>query len=96
MPADLAGDYYVIVETDARGEQPECDESNNVIISDDVLHIETHIPPILSMTNCAVDPADAWPGALVKVTWTITNAGETPTGPFTVDHAIVLSEDDDP
>lgn len=94
VPSALAGDYYVIVKTDARGQQPECDENNNVIVSGGVLHIEHRIPPILTMTDCAFGPDAPWPGDTVTVSWTITNSGEMPTGPFTIDHAIVFSEDD--
>ena len=94
VPDDLVGDYFVIIETDASEMLSECDEGNNVVVSDTTMHIEQLVGPILAMTNCEVDEPNPWRGDPVTVTWTVTNIGEMPTGWITLDHAIALSSDD--
>ena len=94
LPEALLGEYYVIVETDAFDDMSECDEANNVLASDTRLTIEYRVPPTLTMTDCQVTPMAPWPGDPITVSWTVTNTGEEPTGPFEIDHGILLSADD--
>ena len=93
VPVGLLGDYYVIVETDANNELDECDEDNNIVVSSSTLEVQYAEPPILVMTNCAVDPPEPWPGDTVTVTWNVTNTGELSTGPINFDHSIIFSQD---
>jgi len=94
VPGDLAGYYYVIIKTDARGNVSECNENNNVTVSSTTMHILQVFPPTLTITDLQVSPTDTWSGDPITVTWTVTNTGDRPTGPFTLDHAILLSVDD--
>jgi subtilase family serine protease len=78
----LAGNYHLLVQTDAFRVQPESVEGNNVVASQPMT---LTLPPLpdLVVSNI-VAPIEGLSGQQVEITWTVTNQGTaTATGTWT-------------
>jgi parallel beta-helix repeat protein len=77
LPFDLSmaeGMYYIIVQADALGTQPESEERNNVGVSE---AMALSYPPLPDLVPTALSgPPSAVLGERVAVRWTVTNQGE--------------------
>ena len=65
------GWYYVLVQTDALGQQPEANEGNNVGVSD-TLNLTIPMLPDLVVSRIE-SPVEALSGQAVQYSWTLTN-----------------------
>ena len=71
-PSLSEGDYYLLLETDYAGQEPETNETNNLIVRP--IHLTLPPLPDLVVSEIAA-PATAWSGQAVPITWTLTNQG---------------------
>ncbi|MFN0052759.1 MAG: CARDB domain-containing protein [Planctomycetales bacterium] len=68
-----AGDYYILVATDALSQQQETDESNNFLAS---IPVAIAVPPIPDLVVSAISASvEAIAGQKIQLSWTITNQG---------------------
>lgn len=76
--SDLSdGDFFILIQTDSGGTQPEASETNNVMAHP----IQLALPPIPDLiVSDIVAPVEALSGQQIPITWTVTNQG---TGPAT-------------
>ncbi|ERN43113.1 hemolysin-type calcium-binding repeat protein [Rubidibacter lacunae KORDI 51-2] len=92
LPLDASlepGDYFVLVETDERGDQFETDEDDNAI----AVPIALEFPPLPDLiVSVIAAPLEAISGQQIPITWTLTNQG---TADFsgTIQDRIFLSSD---
>ena len=93
IPANLAGDYYLIVKVNNNGDLTESSTENNIIVSQAPIHIEPVVAPTLLVVDLKVSPTEPWPGQAVTVSWALKNIGEIATGPISISHGIYLSKD---
>ena len=76
IPNQLAGSYYLIVKTDARGHVFErSGEGNNLTAADEATQVR-YLTALLEVSQVTAAPTDPWSGQLVDVSWTVTNVGE--------------------
>jgi len=69
-----AGFYYLILQADALGTQPETNENNNTAVSAEALQIG--LPPLPDLIVSDIEiPVEALSGQQVPITWTLTNQG---------------------
>ena len=76
LPLQLSlvpGNYFILVQTDALGTQPESNETNNVAVSE-VLPIELPPLPDLVVSDIAA-PLEAFSSQQIDISWTLTNQG---------------------
>ena len=106
LPAGLgSGDYYLIVRTDVYGQVTEgsIGEANNTTVlgSSPTVPVPITVPPVIvpaaprpDLQITAVDaPATGISGQAIEVSWTVSNAGDDPTGSRDWYDAIFLSRD---
>ncbi|MEM9825059.1 MAG: CARDB domain-containing protein [Planctomycetota bacterium] len=85
-----AGNYFVLVQTDALGGQPETNEGNNLEVSE-VISLTTPPVPDLIVSSITA-PVEALSGQDIEISWTLTNQGNgDATGTFR--DQLFLSED---
>jgi len=69
-----SGDYYLIIRVDEFGNQPETDETNNIIVSEAV---GISMPPLPDLVvSEIVLPMEALSGQEIPISWTLTNQGD--------------------
>ncbi len=106
LPVGLgSGDYYLIVRTDVYGQVTEGSngEANNTTVlgSSQTVPLPITVPPVIvpaaprpDLQVTAVDaPAAGISGQAIEVSWTVSNAGDDPTGSHDWYDAIFLSRD---
>jgi subtilase family serine protease len=74
LPVDLAGDYYVLVKTDAGNSVIESSENNNTTASDTAIAIGLNAVPDLIVDRVET-ATTAIGGQNLDLTWTVTNKG---------------------
>ena len=77
LPLDVGmpeGDYYLLVTTDAYGQQPEGDEGNNVAASA-AIHLTFPPMPDLGIDGLTVAEASLESGGRMTVQWNVANGG---------------------
>lgn len=106
LPTGLgSGDYYMIVRTDVHGQVTEGSngEANNITVlgSSQEVPVPITVPPVIvpaaprpDLQITAVDaPAAGISGQAIEVAWTVSNAGDDPTGSRDWYDAVFLSRD---
>ncbi len=92
LPADMtAGNYYLIVVTNATGRVYETDTSNDALASSTTTAVTVAPTPDLTVSNVTV-PSTATSGGQLSVGWTVTNAGGD-TGNVPITDSVYLSFD---
>lgn len=74
IPAELNGDYYLFLDVDLSGRQPECNEANNRFRAPSPIQIELAPPPDLQVVS-VLAPANAFSGDTLNVLYTVKNFG---------------------
>lgn len=72
------GRYYLIVQTDALGDQPESDESNNTFATAASIQLSYPSLPDLQVSSVGVAETKPTSGEPLTVQWTTVNAGDAP------------------
>ncbi|MCH8524562.1 MAG: T9SS type A sorting domain-containing protein, partial [Balneolales bacterium] len=93
LPESIQGQYYIMVDADARQRVSEYTTSNNV--SEPIpITITTSPYPDLQVTS-VVAPATTFSGDSINVSWTVKNFGTGPTVPSQWTDAIYLGESEE-
>jgi hypothetical protein len=75
LPAEIYGEFYLLVQTDAEGEIIEDGgKANNVLAAFPTLQVLLRPVPDLAVTAVTA-PADGFSGQFFEVSWTVTNRG---------------------
>ncbi|MBP8260273.1 MAG: hypothetical protein KA118_11480, partial [Verrucomicrobia bacterium] len=85
-----SGSYSLWLKTDAYGQQPEMNKTNNAASSP---AIALQLPPLPDLAvSDVIAPAYAWPGQAIDLSWTTINQGAIPPGrPWT--ETVLISAD---
>jgi subtilase family serine protease len=92
MPDDIAGDFYLIVQTDVNLQENEGGQESDNQRSSSTATRALHLAAFLRVPSVQ-PPAAAWSGQEITVRWVVTNEGDAT---FTSDHwddGLVLSRD---
>jgi hypothetical protein len=80
FPADISGDFWIIVSTDAKNDVSEYEwESNNFGVSAQPVHISPTPYPNLTVTSVQVPPDSASSNDEIEISWVVTNSGNEAT-----------------
>lgn len=78
LPNGISGNYYLLVQTNARNNIPELSTSNNLAVSDTTMFVDLTPPPDLRVFE-VIAPDLVFSGEPTTVQWTIKNYGDGPT-----------------
>ncbi|MCB0306789.1 MAG: cadherin-like domain-containing protein, partial [Calditrichaeota bacterium] len=81
MPQGREGTHYIFVQTDARGQLPEIDETNNRRRSPTPIAVSLPDLPDLQVSAVTLQPTQPNAGGSVTLEWTVTNLGDGITVP---------------
>ncbi|MCB0298308.1 MAG: hypothetical protein KDG51_24330, partial [Calditrichaeota bacterium] len=76
MPQGREGTHYIFVQTDARGQLPEIDETNNRRRSPTPIAVSLPDLPDLQVSAVTLQPTQPNAGGSVTLEWTVTNLGD--------------------
>ena len=86
-----AGQYFVIVETDALGNQPESDETNNRAVTAAKISLDFPPLPDLQLQNPTVLETSPTSGQPLTIRWSTVNAGSVPVADAFVERIVVFN-----
>ncbi len=74
LPAEIQGDFFIHVVTDADNQVIEISKANNTLVATNTLQVTLRPVPDLAVVSVAT-PADGFSGQLFELSWSVTNCG---------------------